>query len=125
MFQRPIRTPSCPWFRPIRRASANGPCPRRFNASRLALFARATNCIVMFDAAVKALSQMFTQPLRRVLLKSVGLALLVIVIIGIGLQRLLAAMADSGATWAEQTAGFAPHSVWAALAWVLSILAGL
>lgn len=79
----------------------------------------------MIDAAVKALSQMFTQPLRRVLLKSVGLALLVIVIIGIGLQRLLSALAENGATWAEQTAGVAPHGAWAALAWVLSILAGL
>jgi CysZ protein len=79
----------------------------------------------MIDAAVKALSQMFSPPLRAVLLKSVGLALLTIVIIGIGLQRLLASLAESGATWAEQTSGFAPHSVWAALAWILSILAGL
>jgi CysZ protein len=79
----------------------------------------------MIDAAAKALAQMFTQPLRRVLLKAVGLALLLIVLIGIGLQRVLAALADHGATWAEQTAGFAPHSAWAALAWVLSILAGL
>ena len=79
----------------------------------------------MIDAATEALSQMFTQPLRRVLLKSVGLALLMIVIIGIIMQRVLAAMADHGATWAEQTAGFAPHALWATLAWVLSILAGL
>jgi CysZ protein len=79
----------------------------------------------MIDAAVKALSQMFTQPLRRVLLKAVGLALLLIVIIGIGLQRVLGALAENGATWAEQTTGMAPHSAWAALAWVLSIMAGL
>jgi CysZ protein len=79
----------------------------------------------MIDAAVKALSQMFSQPLRRVLLKAVGLALLLIVIIGIALQRVLGALADRGADWAEQTAGFAPHGAWAALAWVLSILAGL
>lgn len=79
----------------------------------------------MIDAAVKAFSQMFSPPLRAVLLKSVGLALLVIVIIGIALQRGLASLAESGATWAEQTSGFAPHSVWAALAWILSILAGL
>ncbi len=79
----------------------------------------------MIDAAVKALSQMFTQPLRRVLFKSVGLALLTIVLIGVGLQRLLSSMAESGATWAEQTAGFAPHSAWVALAWILSILASL
>ncbi|HEY4143402.1 MAG TPA: sulfate transporter family protein [Pseudolabrys sp.] len=79
----------------------------------------------MIDAAAKAFSQMFSPPLRAVLLKSVGLALLTIVIIGIGLQRLLASLAESGATWAEQTSGFAPHSVWAAIAWILSILAGL
>jgi CysZ protein len=79
----------------------------------------------MIDAAVKALSQLFAQPLRRVLLKSVGLALLLIVIIGIGLQRLLSALAENGASWAEQTAGFAPHGAWAALAWILSIMAGL
>jgi CysZ protein len=79
----------------------------------------------MLDAAAKALSQLFTQPLRRVLLKAVGLALLLIVIIGIGLQRILAALAANGATWAEQTSGMAPHAVWATLAWVLSIMAGL
>ena len=37
----------------------------------------------MIDAAIKALSQMFTPALRRVLLKAVGLALILIVIIGI------------------------------------------
>jgi CysZ protein len=79
----------------------------------------------MIDAAFKALSQLFSQPLRRVLLKAVGLALLLIVLIGIGMQRVLAALAASGATWAEQTSGFAPHAAWATLAWVLSIMAGL
>jgi CysZ protein len=79
----------------------------------------------MIDAAVKALSQMFTQPLRAVLLKAIGLALALIVVIGIGLQRVLAALATSGATWAEQTSGMVPHAAWATLAWVLSIMAGL
>lgn len=79
----------------------------------------------MLDAAVKAFSQLFSQDLRRVLLKAVGLALLLIVLIGIGMQRLLAGLAESGATWAEQTSGMAPHAAWAALAWVLSIMAGL
>ena len=79
----------------------------------------------MLDAALKALTQMFSPPLRRVLWKAVGLALLLIVIIGIGMQRVLAHLADSGANWAEQTAGMAPHTAWAALAWVLSIMAGL
>lgn len=79
----------------------------------------------MYDAAAKALSQMFAPALRAVLLKSVAVALVLIVIIGIGLQRVLAALAESGAAWAEQTSGMAPHAAWAALAWVLSILASL
>jgi len=79
----------------------------------------------MIDAAVKALAQMFTQPLRRVLLKAIGLALLLIVIIGIALNRLFVALAASGTSWAEQSSGMAPHAAWASLAWVLSIMASL
>jgi len=79
----------------------------------------------MLDAAVKALAQMFTRPLRAVLTKSVGLALILIVVIGVVLNRVFAALATSGASWAEQTSGFAPHAAWASLAWVLSIMASL
>jgi CysZ protein len=79
----------------------------------------------MLDAAAKAFADMFMPPLRAVLWKSVGLALAVIVVIGILLHRLLAALADTGATWAEQTTGVAPHALWEALAWLLSIMAGL
>jgi CysZ protein len=79
----------------------------------------------MFDAATKAFAQLFSAPLRTVLLKAIGLALLLIVIVGIALNRLLSALAESGATWAEQTSGFAPHAAWATLAWILSIMAGL
>jgi len=79
----------------------------------------------MIDAAFKALAQLFSQPLRRVLLKAVALALLLIVIIGIVLNRVFSALAANGATWAEQSSGMAPHAVWATLAWVLSIMAGL
>jgi CysZ protein len=68
---------------------------------------------------------MFTPALRHVLVKAVGLALILIVIIGILLQRLLSALATHGAEWAEQTSGFAPHAAWSALAWILSIMAGL
>ena len=79
----------------------------------------------MIDAAVKALSDLFTPRLRGVLMKSVGLALLLILLIGIALQRLFAALAENGATWAEQTTGFAPHAAWSALAFILSFMAGL
>src|SRR4249920_438663 len=79
----------------------------------------------MIDAAIKALSQMFAPALRRVLLKAVGLALTLIVIIGILMQRFLASWAEAGANWAEQATGVAPHAAWSALAWILSIMAGL
>ena len=38
----------------------------------------------MFDAVIKALVQMFSPPFRRVLLKSIGLGLVLIVLVGIG-----------------------------------------
>jgi CysZ protein len=79
----------------------------------------------MIDAVANAIAQLFTAPLRRVLLKSVGLAVLLLVIAIIVLQRLLASLAESGANWAETSAGIAPHSAWATLAWILSIMAGL
>src|SRR6185437_13449091 len=79
----------------------------------------------MIDAAVKALAQLFTPPLRAVLLKAIGLALLMIIIIGIVLNRVFSALAVSGANWAEQTSGFAPQAVWTSLAWVMSIMASL
>ena len=77
----------------------------------------------MFDAATKALIQMFSPEFRRVLLKSIGLALVLIVMIGIGLHRVFSWMATSGANWAEATAG--GHTAWQIVAWVLSILATL
>jgi uncharacterized protein involved in cysteine biosynthesis len=79
----------------------------------------------MLEAAFKAAADILTPPLRTVLMKSVLLALAIIVVIGIALQRVLSHFADTGANWAEQTSGFAPHSAWVALAWVLSVLASL
>jgi CysZ protein len=79
----------------------------------------------MIDALSKALAQMFTPRLRAVLMKAIGLALILIVIAGIVLQRLLSALAQHGATMAEQATGVAPHAAWETLAWVLSIMAGL
>src|SRR5581483_11966071 len=78
---------------------------------------------VMLQAAAKALSQMFSPPFRRVLLKAIGLALLMIVCIG--LERLFTLLATTGSAWAEGQVGGAPHAVWQLLVWVLSIMAGL
>ena len=79
----------------------------------------------MFDAAFKALIQMGSPPFRRVLLKSIGLALLLIVLIGIALQRTFAWFAQSGTAWAEASMGVVPHSAWTILAWIVSIVATL
>ena len=43
----------------------------------------------MLDAAVRALTQMLSPPFRAILLKSVGLALVLIFVIGFALHRLL------------------------------------
>jgi CysZ protein len=77
----------------------------------------------MFEAAAKALAQMFSPPFRRVLWKSIGLALVLIVVIGIALNRVLSWLADSGAAWAEASTG--GHTAWQIVAWVVSIAATL
>jgi uncharacterized protein involved in cysteine biosynthesis len=78
---------------------------------------------MMFDAAFKALTQMFSPPFRRVLLKSIGLSVLMIILVGIGLNRVFSWLAADGATWAEATVG--GHTAWQVLAWVLSFAATL
>ena len=50
----------------------------------------------MIDAAVKALSQILSPPMRSILWRSIGLALVLITVLAIGLQRLLAWFATSG-----------------------------
>lgn len=79
----------------------------------------------MFAAVVKALSQMFTPPFRRVLLKSVGLALIMIVLLGIGMYHGFAWLAQTGAAWGESNVGAVPSNAWAVLVWVLSFMASL
>ncbi len=77
----------------------------------------------MLDAAVKAISQMFSPEFRRILLKSVGLALLLIILVSVGLYQGFSWLAENGAAWAEGQTG--AHAAWNALVWVLSIMAGL
>jgi CysZ protein len=78
----------------------------------------------MFSAAAKALTQMFTPPFRAVLLKSIGLAILVLIIFGIGLHRLLGWLAGIGEGYLEGVAGQGMATPLHALLWVLAILAG-
>ncbi len=79
----------------------------------------------MFESATKALIQMASSPFRRVLLKAIGLALVMIVLFGIGLHRLFTWMAASGTNWAEANVGMVPHTAWGILVWILSVAATL
>jgi CysZ protein len=79
----------------------------------------------MLDAAVKALSQMLSPPFRSVLLKSMGLAALLLVVIAIALHRLISWLAGGGEAWLEGTLGAAAHTPLAILFWILAIVAAL
>jgi CysZ protein len=79
----------------------------------------------MLDAAAQALTQMFSPPFRAVLLKSIGLALILIIIIGIGLHHLLASLAGAGEGFAESTLGPSAHGPLAILVFLLTVAAGL
>src|SRR5262249_59828853 len=74
----------------------------------------------MLGAVFKALEQMFSRPFRSVLWKSIGLALILIVVIGILLHRVLVWLATLGEGWAEQTFGFGTNLPITILAWILS-----
>jgi CysZ protein len=79
----------------------------------------------MLDAAVKALSQILSPPMRSILWRSIGLALVLIVVLAIGLQRLLSWFATSGEGWAEAMLGPGFQTPLNILAWIVSIAAGL
>jgi len=79
----------------------------------------------MLDAAVKALSQILSPPMRSILWRSIGLALVLIVVLAIGLQQLLSWFAASGEAWAETMLGQSFHTPLNILAWFMSIAAGL
>ena len=77
----------------------------------------------MLDAAFKALAQMFTRPFRAVLWKSIGLAAVLIIVVGIGLNRVLVWLAGVAQGWAEQTLGVTTNMPVSVLAWLLSFAA--
>jgi len=79
----------------------------------------------MLNAAAKAIVQMFSPALRAVLWKSIALALALIVVVATGLYRLILWLVGTGSTSAETALG--PYAHWPveAMAWLLSIAAGL
>ena len=76
----------------------------------------------MFNAALSSLSHLLSPPFRSVLLKAVGLAALLLVILAIGLHRALAWLAAYGDTWVQGAWGVSMPGF---LAWIFSILAAL
>ena len=73
----------------------------------------------------KAIAQMFSPQLRAVLWKSIGLALALIVLVAIALDRLIVWLVGSGSTSVEVTLGPNAHWPVIAIAWLISIAAGL
>src|ERR1700724_8262 len=79
----------------------------------------------MLDAAVKALSQILSPPMRSILWRSIAMALVLITVLAIGLQRLLSWFATYGEGWGEAMLGPGFHTPLNVLAWIVSIAAGL
>jgi CysZ protein len=79
---------------------------------------------MMLDAAIKALEQLLSPPFRSVLLKSIALALVLLLAMGIGLHRLIAWLIGGGGGWVETALGPTAHGPVNALEWVLTIVAG-
>jgi CysZ protein len=79
----------------------------------------------MLDDATKAITQLFSPPLRAVLWKTIGLALALIVVVGIAVERLIVYLVGAGSASVEQTLGAQAHMPANVLAWLLSIAAGL
>jgi uncharacterized protein involved in cysteine biosynthesis len=79
----------------------------------------------MLDDAARALSQMLSPPLRAVLWKSIALALALIVVVGIALNRLIVWFLDAGSAAVESGLGPHAHTPATVLAWLLSVAAGL
>ena len=79
----------------------------------------------MLEDAAKALTQMLSPRLRAVLWKSIGLALALIVVVGVALDRLIEWLVGAGSASAENTLGAHAHLPVTAIAGLLSIAAGL
>jgi uncharacterized protein involved in cysteine biosynthesis len=79
----------------------------------------------MIEDAFKALAQILSPPLRAVLWKSIGLALALIIVVAILLDRLIVWLLGAGSSSLEHAVGPNAHMPATALAWILSVAAGL
>jgi CysZ protein len=79
----------------------------------------------MFDDVVKAITQMFSPPLRAILWKAIGLAVVLIILVAIVFERLIIWLLDALGSSLETGVGSSAHLPLSILAWTLSIAAGL
>ena len=78
----------------------------------------------MLQAAIDAITQMFSPPLRAVLWKSIGLALALIIMVSIALDRAIVWLVGAGSSWGQSTLGPHANLPVEVLAWLLSVAAG-
>jgi CysZ protein len=79
----------------------------------------------MLDAATKALAQMASPPFRALLVKSIALAIVLIIALGVGVDRGLVALVEGAGAWIEVHVGPNAHSAVNVLEWIVAIAAGL
>lgn len=79
----------------------------------------------MIDAAIKSIQQMLSPEFRSVLLKAVLLALVMIVLLGVGLHQILTWLAADGGSWVEGQVGPNYYTPLSWLIWIFSIAATL
>jgi CysZ protein len=79
----------------------------------------------MIDDVINSITQMFSPPLRAILWRSILLALALIVVGGIGLERVIVWLLGAGGEHVETSLGPHAHAPVTALAWILTFAAGL
>ncbi|HEX2216860.1 MAG TPA: sulfate transporter family protein [Xanthobacteraceae bacterium] len=79
----------------------------------------------MLTAAAKAFAQMWSPRFRAVLFKSAGLALVILIVLGVVLQRLLAWLVQYGRAWLETTFASLGSGVIGTLELILAVIASL
>jgi uncharacterized protein involved in cysteine biosynthesis len=79
----------------------------------------------MLDAAAKSLTQILSSPFRAVLLKSMGAAAALLIVVAIALHRLITWLVGEGGIWLEGSLGPIAHIPLAVLFWMLAFAAAL
>jgi uncharacterized protein involved in cysteine biosynthesis len=79
----------------------------------------------MLDAAIKALGQMLTPPFRSVLWKSIGLAILILILLGVGLGRLSTWLTAEGQQYLDGVVGMTWQTPLHWFLWMITIALGV